>query len=374
MKKLYFLKSLKKLGIILTLLVIVASCEKDSVTIPSQVLTTELKSELSSITDRVFYETSTPGLIALVAVEGEEDFLIKRGVANLETNQPMHEDNAFRIASVTKTFTGTSLLMLCDEGLINMDSTIAYYLPEYNIPSGHKITVRMLGNMTSGLFDYSEDKDLWLRFIESGYTLYFPPDSLLSIAFRYPMIFQPGTDYMYCNTNTVLLGLLLEKITGKTAYQAIEEKVLAPLNLKNTYFGGSFFMYAPYSHGYTLGDEGLLDATNWNPSWGYTSGAMISNFEDLKQWAYYLANGNLLSETMQAERFDFSTNDYAFCVESVHYKNEEWIGHPGVMPGYNTQLWYNSAKKITVIICSNSEISFPAQTLFIEFVKVLGEL
>jgi D-alanyl-D-alanine carboxypeptidase len=374
MMKLYYLKSLKSLGIILMLLVILSSCEKESSTIPSQVLTTELKSELSAIADRVFLETSTPGLISLISVEGEEDFIIKRGVANIETNEPINEENAFRIASVTKTFTGTALLMLADEGLINLDSTIAYYLPEYNIPSGNEITIRMLGNMTSGLFDYSIDPDLWERFSESGFTLYFPPDSLLSIAFRHPMVFQPGTDHMYCNTNTVLLGLLLEKITGKTAYQAIQEKVLAPLNLKNTYFGGSFFMYEPYSHGYTPGDEGLLDATNWNPSWGYTAGAMISKFEDLKQWAYYLANGDLLSETMKEERFDFGSNDYGFCVEAIHYKDDEWVGHPGIIPGYNIQLWYNAAKKITVITCSNTENNSPAQTLCIEFVILLGDL
>jgi len=214
MKYINFTRSLKNFAIILTLFLTVVSCEKENLITPTpQVLTTEVKSELSAITDWVFLETSTPGLIALVSVEGEEDFFIKRGVANLETNEPIHEDNAFRIASVTKTFTGTALLILADEGLVNLDSTIAYYLPEYNIPSGHAITVRMLGNMTSGLFDYSEDPDLWERFFESGYTLYFPPDSLLSIAFRHPLVFQPGTDYMYCNTNTVLLGLLLEKIT-----------------------------------------------------------------------------------------------------------------------------------------------------------------
>jgi D-alanyl-D-alanine carboxypeptidase len=374
MKKMKFYKSIKTSGIILMLIVILASCEKENPKISSQLLTTELKSELSAITDRVFFETSTPGLIALISVEGEKDFIIKRGVANLETNHPICEENAFRIASVTKTFTGTAILMLVDEGLVNLDSTIAYYLPEYNIPSGNEITIRMLGNMTSGLFDYSEDSDLWERFSESGYTLYFPPDSLLSIAFRHPMVFLPGTDYMYCNTNTVLLGLLLEKITGRSAYQAIQEKVLAPLNLNNTYFGGSFFLYEPYSHGYTLGDEGFLDATNWNPSWGYTAGAVISKLEDLKLWAYYLANGDLLSETMKEERFDFGSNDYGFCIEAIHYKDDEWVGHPGIIPGYNTQLWYNAAKKTTVIIYSNSDNYLPAQTLFIEFVKLLGDL
>ncbi len=367
-------ESMKNFVIVFILLLLFVSCEKENIVAPTPlILTTEVKSQLSAITDRVFLETSTPGIIALISVEGEEDFIIKRGVANLVTGDPIHEDNAFRIGSVTKTFTGTAILILADEGLINLDSSIAHYLPEYNIPSGHEITIRMLGNMTSGLFNYSEDSDLWAHFIQSGYTLYFSPDSLLSIAFRHPSVFPPGTNYMYCNTNTVLLGLLLEKITGKDAYQVIREKVIDPLNLSNTYFGGPFFMSEPYSHGYYLGDEGLIDATNWNPSWGYTAGAMISKLEALKQWAYHLAHGALLSETTKAERYNFK-NSYGFCLQSVSYKNDLWVGHPGSIPGYNTQMWYNSAKKTTIIINSNSTENMPAETLLIEFILLLADL
>ncbi len=352
------------------------SCEKDTpVEVnTAKVLTDALKSELIAATDRVFLETSTPGLIALISVEGEPDFLVKRGTANLTSNDPVHEDNAFRIASVTKTFTGTAVLILAGEGLINLDSSIAFYLPEYNVPSGDAITVRMLGNMTSGLFDYSEDPGMWERFITSGYTLAFPPDSLLAIAFRYPLNFMPGTEYEYCNTNTVLLGLLLEKITGKPAGQVISEKVTEPLNLGNTYFGGPYYLNTPYTHGYTLGDDGLIDATNWNPSWGYTAGAMISNFDDLKRWARLLADGTLLSDSMKNERFSFGQYDYGFCVELCRYKEDHWIGHPGVIPGYNTQVWYNPARKITLIVTSNTEVGLPAQTLMIEYIILLGNL
>lgn len=372
MKKNY----LTLIGIILLAAISVISCKKENPIEPElpKVLTKEVKSALTATADRIFLETSTPGIIALISVDGEPDFLIKRGTANLMTNEPINEDNAFRIASVTKTFTGTAVLMLVDEGLINLDSTIAHYLPEYNIPSGNAITVRMLGKMTSGLFDYSEDPDMWELFFASDYTMNFPPDSLLAIAFRHPMNFTPGTAYEYCNTNIVLLGLLIEKITGKPAEQVITEKVIMPLQLTNTYFGGPFFMNTPYTHGYTLADDGLVDATNWNPSWGYTAGAMISNLEDMKKWAPLLANGALLSKTMKAERFDFGTNKYGFCVESVNYKNDHWIGHPGSIPGYNTQVWYNPAKKITMVINSNTVAEFPAQTLLIAYIILLGDL
>lgn len=357
----------------LTALLLNTSCKKGQILAPN-VLTNEVKLELADATDKVFLETATPGLIALVSVEGEPDFLIKRGMGNLLTAEPINENNAFRIGSVTKTFTGTAVLMMVDEGLIDLDNSIASYLPELNIPSGDAITIRMLGNMTSGLFNYSEDPDLWESYIASAYTQSFQPDSLLAIAFRYPLNFAPGTDYEYCNTNTVLLGVLLEKLTGKSAYQVITEKVISPLNLTNTYFGGSFFMHEPYSKGYSFEEEGLLDATNWNPSWGYTAGTMISNIEDLKKWARHLANGDLLSENMRAEQFNFGSDNYGFCVESIKYKNDRWIGHPGVISGYNTQLWYNPAKKITLAINSNTADNLPAQSLLIAYIRILENL
>lgn len=363
------------LGFIFVLLSLaIVSCKKDDQVAPSRILTASVRTALTETADRVFLETPTPGLIALVSVEGEPDYLIKRGSANLETSEPMHESHYFRIASVTKTFTGTVVLMLADEGLIRLDSSIAFYLPEYNIPSGNEITVRMLGNMTSGLFNYSEDPDMWELYDASGYTLYFPPDSLLAISFRHPLNFIPGTGYEYCNTNTVLLGLLIEKITGLPAWKVINEKVLKPLDLSNTYYGGSFFAYPPYNHGYTMEEEGWVDATNWNTSWGYTAGAMISTLEDMKKWSRYLADEPLLSESMKAERFNFGADNYGFCLETVKYKNERWIGHPGTISGYNTQVWYNPERKISLVIHSNTEAGLPAQALLIAYIIFLGDL
>jgi len=352
---------------------VAASCNKEETPIPPRILTPELKSDLTAIADKVFAETATPGLIALIAVDGEPDFLIKRGTANLTTNEPMSEANAFRIASVTKTFTGTAILMLADEGLINLDHPVSDYLPEYNIPSGDVITIRMLGNMTSGLYNYSNSPELWEPFGASGCTMTFPPDSLLAIAFRHPMQFAPGTAYEYCNTNTILLGLLLEKLGQMPAATYIHEKICRPLNLNQTYLGGPFFLHTPYTHGYSTTDEGLTDATNWNPSWGWTAGALISTLGDMKKWGRLLADGALLSPGMKAERFKFGPERYGFCVESIHYKDDVWVGHPGSIPGYNTQVWYNAARKMTIVVNANNDDLFAAQTLFIEYVIYLGD-
>jgi D-alanyl-D-alanine carboxypeptidase len=339
----------------------------------SRVLTEEIIAQLEDSADRVFNEISTPGLIALISVEGEHDYLIKRGVSNITTGEPMDERNWFRIASNTKTFTGTAVLILVDEGLINLDASISSYLPEFNIPAGDQITVRMLGNMTSGLYNYSDDPGLWEYFINSNFIMTFPPDSLLAMAFRHPAKFKPGTSYEYCNTDIVLLGLLIEKVTGKPVSQVIKDKVTDPMNLDNTYWGGPYFKYTPYSHGYNSDLGSLTDATNWNPSWGYSAGAMVSNIHDMKIWAKAVAEGRLLSDRMAEVMFKWGTDGYGFCIEKLDYKNDRWIGHPGTIPGYNSQVFYNLQKKITLVIYSNTDVGLPAQAFLISCIKILSE-
>jgi D-alanyl-D-alanine carboxypeptidase len=366
MKKLFV-----SIGVILFLSIILISCSKDSnlVVSKNKILTDEVKAKLEAAADSVFMQVNAPGMIALISADGEDDFIIKRGVSNLATGEPMDENNYFRIASNTKTFTGLAVLRLADEEKIKLDSTISHYLPEYNIPNGNLITIRMLGNMTSGLFNYSDDEGLWASFIASNYVMQFPPDTLLAIAFRHPTNFPPGTKYEYCNTNIVLLGLLMEKVTGSTAKQVIVEKVLQPLSLNNTYWPNTFFLFAPYVHGYTGFTGSLMDATNWNPSWGYSAGILISKFSDLKIWAKAVADGRLLSEQMKTERFNFGEDHYGFCVE----KAGNWIGHPGTIYGYNSHVLYNTVKKITLIILVNMDSGTPVEYFSQAFRDILDK-
>jgi CubicO group peptidase (beta-lactamase class C family) len=155
---------------------LLVSCTNEGTSVQSKVLTEEVKAQLETAADTVYAEVKPPGMIALISVEGESDYIIKRGVSNIETGRPMSEDYYFRIASNTKTFTGLTVLILVDEGKIILDTPIASYLPEYNIPNGNRITVGMLGNMTSGLFNYTDDADFYTPFSasEGSYT-YTPP-------------------------------------------------------------------------------------------------------------------------------------------------------------------------------------------------------
>jgi len=355
--------------------IIFTSCKKESALPATETKKTiaipdELKAQLEQAADKVFLQSAAPGIIALVSIEGYDDLIIKRGVSDIVSKEPMNETNHFRIASNTKPFTGEAVLMLVDEGKINLDSSISYYLPQYNIPNGNKITVRMLGRMRSGLYNYSDDPGLWTTFEASNFIMTFPPDSLLTIAFRHPPNFAPDSGYEYCNTGIVLLGLLIEKVTGKPANEVIYEKIIKPLKLNNTYWGSTFFLTAPYCKGYNSDFLGALtDVTNWNPSWGYTAGQLVSNIADMKAWAKLDAEGIFLSDKMKAERFNFGPEGYGFCIERV---GNNWVGHPGIIFGFNSQIFYNAAKKTTLVIYSNTDTGLPAQELLIKFVMILG--
>lgn len=356
-------------GSLLLFSMVPTSCTKESNWTPTTIqLTENIRTRLEAAADSVFKSAQTPGMIAILSAEGEADLIIKRGVANIATGEPMSENSYWRIASNTKTFTGAAVLLLADEGKINLDSSIAFYLPERKIPKGNKITIRMLGNMTSGLFNYTDDDNLWLRMNADHFVKTFPPDSMLAIAFSRPNNFEPGTQYEYCNTNTVLLGLLMEKVSGKTARTVIEEKLLQPLQLSHTYWGGPYFISTPYIHGYNKDYGAIQDASNWNPSWGYTAGAMISNFADMKIWAKAVAEGSLLSEKMKKERFAWIGDHYGFCV----MKAGTWIGHPGSISGYNSHVLYHPGKKMTLIILTNMDSDSPVEPFSEAFRTILN--
>lgn len=346
------------------------SCGGESTPVQPRILTVATKAQLETAADSVFTELKPPGMIALISVEGEGDYLIERGVSNTETGRPMSEDYYFRIGSVTKTLVGTAVLILVDEGKVQLDTPIATYLPEYNIPNGNRITVRMLGNMTSGLFEFSSDPAFFGPFLaSSGYSYAYTTGELLAASFSHPPNFEPGATYEYCNTNLVLLGLLLEKVTGKPAKQVILEKVIQPMGLTHTYWPDSGSQTEPYTHGYTSALGDTLDATNWNPSWGYTAGILISTFADMRIWAKAVAEGTLLSKQMQAERVKSANGYYGFCVMKVG----SWLGHAGTIFGYNSHVFYNTEKKITYIVLVNTETGHPVEKFTEAFMGILDK-
>jgi D-alanyl-D-alanine carboxypeptidase len=168
----------------------------------------------------------------------------------------------------------------------------------------------------------------------------------------------PGSSIQYCNSNTVLLGMVVEKVSGRKVEEFIAERIYRPLGLTHTSWPADANLPAPLSHGYTRqtssGSE--ADATFYNPSWGNAAGQMISNLEDLKIWARALGEGTLLSPEMQTERLTwapYGSPTFRYGLGIGYYNG--WIGHTGSLPGYNTGVYYLPEKKAVLVIQTNTD-------------------
>jgi D-alanyl-D-alanine carboxypeptidase len=220
------------------------------------------------------------------------------GVAQLGRSRPAPVDGRFRIGSVTKTFVATVVLQLVAEGKAGLDDTLDQRLPGL-VPRSDRITVRHLLQHTSGIEDYPQFLYSSLEDFLAKRLRTYQPRELVAIGAARPPLFEPGTSWSYSNTNYVLLGLLIERITGKRFETVVSQRVLQPLGLRDTIAPGTGpFIRGPHAHGYLpVENNGVIepfDVTVLNPSAPWTAGGMISTTADLNRFYGALLGGRLL--------------------------------------------------------------------------------
>ncbi|WP_214318265.1 serine hydrolase domain-containing protein [Nonomuraea sediminis] len=305
---------------------------------------------------KVMREAEVPGVIVGLSAPGKGSYVRAFGVADKATNTSMTPDLNMRIGSVTKTFTVTALLELVDQGKVGLDDPIAKYVD--GVPNGDRITLRNLAQMRSGLFNYTLDEG-FDKALLSDPTRPFTPQELLAYSFKHPVQFQPGERFQYSNTNTILLGLVVEKIGGQPLQDYIHKNVAEKAGLTHTIFPTDATFPSPHAHGYTKQTEtgAVQDATDWNPSWGWAAGAMISDLPDLQNWARVLATGTLLTAKTQAERLKMPPSGIPGTGYGLGIFNVQgWIGHNGSLPGYEALVIYLPEAKATLVVLLNTDI------------------
>jgi D-alanyl-D-alanine carboxypeptidase len=304
-------------------------------------------------------EMGVPGAIVGISVPGDVDYVNAVGVADTATGAPMSVADQTRVASVTKTFTGTAVLQLVDQGRLSLQDPISRYVD--GVPNGDIITLDLLGRMRSGLFDYSNDPMFQRRLAAeapSGSAAFgWTPRQLVDVAASHPVNFPPGSKFEYCNTNFVLLGLAVEKITGQPLGDYLQHNVFDPLGLARTSYPDTGVMPEPFTHGYAPTPDGaIVDATFWNPSWGDAAGRIVSDYADMTAWARAVGEGALLGPHTQAQRLRMdgllSDVGYGFALLNAH----GWIGHNGEIPGYTTVVVYLPERDATLVVLANSDV------------------
>jgi len=222
--------------------------------------------------------------------------------------------------------------------------------------------------MTSGIASYTFNEQFGDAIFSDPQRIW-TPEEVVQIGIEDSPAFDPGTEFQYSNTNTVLLGLVLEQATGKTVGDLYREQIIEPLGLRETSFPGDTdsSLPDPHAQGYTLQgqDDGEpVTTTNWNPSWAWTAGAMISTVNDLLVYGRALGTGEgLLSPEQQAQRLDsFLSDDIPPNTADRAYglgigRENGWLGHTGTLPGYNTTVYYHPDLDATVVVEANSDIA-----------------
>jgi D-alanyl-D-alanine carboxypeptidase len=202
---------------------------------PPDGLGPELTARLDRTIEEARREAGIPGIVTGLWMPGRGNYVRATGVADTASGTPMTTDVFVRIGSETKTFTVTALLKLVDDRKIRLDDPISKYVA--GVPNGRRITLRHLAEMRSGLFPYTADQD-FIEALFSDPSRSFTPAELLRHGFRHPNTAAPGTTFQYCNTNLVLLGLVVERVGGRPFADFLRERVLRPARLHRTFFPG----------------------------------------------------------------------------------------------------------------------------------------
>jgi D-alanyl-D-alanine carboxypeptidase len=288
-----------------------------------------------------------PGAIALARRDGDVVHAVS-GVRDVATQDPIRSHDRFRIGSITKSFVATVVLQLVGEGRLRLDDTVERWLPGL-VPNGAAITVDHLLHHASGLFDYVRDGDTTALapYAADDWAHVWTPQELVAIATAHPPRFAPGTSWSYSNTGYVVLGLIIEAVTGHRASSEVTRRVIWPLGLWRTSFPTSDADIAgAHLHGYLTGfpgDDGqsiTKDVTVFGPSLFWTAGGIISTADDLARFYRALLSGRLLAPAqMTVLKYPIHLNgqfEYGAGIEHVQTSCGWAWGHDGEVPGFRT--------------------------------------
>ena len=319
-------------------------------------------------------EMQCPGALIGVFPDAGKPTRIAVGVGDLNTKQPMTLDMHMRIGSVSKPFLGTVVLQLAAEDKLSLDDPIAKFVD--GVPQGRDITLRMLGQHTSGLFNSIENADFQQAImIKPGKA--WQAEDILSFSFSQHPYNAPGTQWRYSNTNAILLGMVVEKVTGNKYEDEIYSRICVPLGLKRTNAPKDGKLPLPHPIAYRNGQKAkvigygdvLYDVTGYSSSWTHAAGNLYSTLDDLGKAARCIATGSLLSKHGRKELFDWSDTkrenlQHGFFI--FQYKDGS-IGHAGDVPGYNAVIKYYPAKRLSIValtnISNNKDGTMPAEEL-----------
>ena len=300
-----------------------------------------------------------PGFVLYVDSPEHGKWELAAGKADIESQENMETDSRLRMGSTTKTFTAALCLLLHEDGLLDFDKKLSEFLPDITVPHDSLITIENLLNMTSGILDYANDGDKIMNEILDNPSRIFTPQELIEYAIEItdPNEINPGTVWHYSNTNYVLLGLIIEEVSGLTYADLLKSRILVPFELNEILIDEE---PAKFAHGYLdLDDDGILDdVTSWNHTPFWSAGCLVGTAEDLGKFASALFNGQILAdESLALMKSWYPLGDgipFEYGYGCGFHTDMNLIGHNGGTPGYAAEMWYHTDTGTIITVISNS--------------------
>ncbi len=294
------------------------------------------------------------GISVAVVQDGKTVYAKGVGMANLENNVPATENTAYQLASVTKQFTATAVMMLVEEDKVGLDEPIGKYLA--NLPAAWQaLTVRQLLTHTSGVPNYT-------RFFGSAEkTKDYTHEDILKLVADKPMDFPAGEKWSYSNTGYYLLGMMIEKVSGKDYPTFMRERIFAPLGMSATRFNDLRDLIKDRATGYTFDKGEVKHAVRISPTQPFAAGGLISTVMDMVKWDAAQNTEKLLKQASLKEMLtpaklkDGSPTTYGFGWGVKTYRTVPMIAHNGGIDGFSTNIARFPDQKVTVIVLANSD-------------------
>jgi CubicO group peptidase (beta-lactamase class C family) len=310
---------------------------------------------IDAIVTRAF-AADQPGAAVIVVKDGQVVYRKAVGMANIELGVPLQPDMVFRLGSITKQFTAAAVMLLVEQGKIGLRDPIDKYLPGYPM-QGHLITVEHLLTHTSGIQSYTDIPGWMTARIKDDMTV----QALVDGFKKEPMQFAPGGQYRYNNSGYVLLGAIIENVSG-TSYEAfVTEAIFKPLGMASTYYGSNGPIIRKRAQGYTGPAERPANAQYLSMTQPYAAGSLVSTVDDLARWDAALYTEALLKKpTLEQMWTAFRLNDgtstnygYGWGVSTLRGRRS--IDHGGGIPGFSTYGLRVPEDRVYVAVLCNSD-------------------
>lgn len=295
------------------------------------------------------YQSDLPGATVVVAKGGELVYSGAKGMADLEMAVSLEPDHIFRLASVTKQYTAAAILTLVDEGKLKLDDPISRWWPD---SAYGEVTVHQLLNHTSGIASYTSIPGYMMdERIRRDLTT----DELIGTFSALPVDFAPGAEWRYNNSGYVLLGAIIEALTGKPWHEYIAEKLLTPRNINNTDYYPDEQVVRGRVHGYHLAAEGPINAPWLSMSQPHAAGALSATARDVSQWQHALHTGKVLPEGLYEQMIAPSevSGPYGYGLFNGSVRGLPVFEHGGGIHGFATYALWMPEHEISVVVLSN---------------------